>query len=107
LLFDASYQGMFEDGCWGDDEAGTRWNYVIDLMGPYRLGHEVASTFRPDVVRTLDSRLDAHADRLASRMSAGATYRLEQLDAFVAGLRSDQTQGATDRISLARRVHPT
>lgn len=99
-LLDATYNGPFADHLWQDEEAGRRWNYDDTLMGPYRAGVEVFSTWQPDSIARLRSYLasdkkETLAARMARHGGGSIERRLEQLRAFSKGL-----SGRDQRLSL-------
>ncbi|WP_262851388.1 hypothetical protein [Mumia quercus] len=91
-LLDATHHGPFADALWGDDESCERWEYDDVLVGPYRAGRELRSTWREDSLRslleTLDfDTLDELAARIARESRSRTEVRREQLAALLHGVR--------------------
>lgn len=90
-LLDATHHGPFADLLWEDEEAGLRWEYDDTLMGPYRAGIEVHSTWHPASRARLRTYLrgtarETLAARIARHGGSSVEQRREQLAAFDEGL---------------------
>lgn len=87
LLIDASQAGPFEEACWTDEAAAARWDYEPALVGPYRMGLDLAGSFSEACLERLVQLLDGEdVARLAAQLPKRALPRMEQLDALAAGL---------------------
>lgn len=95
-LLRATYHEPFEAEVWADESAGARWGYDDLLMGPYRAGRELRSTWQPSSrERLLDilsgALLPELATQIAHHYRGTAELMAEQLDALYAGLAKDAT----------------
>lgn len=91
-LLDATHHGPFADALWRDDESCERWDYDDVLVGPYRAGRELGTTWREESLHALIETCDRNMlDELAARISResrGRTeIRREQLAALLHGVR--------------------
>lgn len=87
LLLDACHSGLFEESCWTDEPAAARWDYDPALVGPYRMGIDLAAGFsNRSVGRLVQLLTGTELDRLVAQVPKRAVPRDEQFRALRAGL---------------------
>jgi predicted nucleotidyltransferase len=87
ILLDASHAGPFEEDCWADERAAARWDFEPSLVGPYRMGLDLAgSSSAATLDRLLEILNGRDLDRLAQQLPQRALSRGEQLHALRSGL---------------------
>lgn len=90
-LMDATYGPNHLDHCYTSPHA-ERWDYDVELIGPFEAGRELARTLRPSSrARVTEILTGPRRDRLAALMNGIRRYE-PQLDALTHGLTTTQEQ---------------
>ncbi len=93
-LLTATYHGPDGDALWSDEVAAERWDYDDMLVGPYRVGQQLAASWQPESVRRLVEMLDAKgvaalSTQIARLTRSQAMLVAEQVAALRTGLETE------------------